>query len=122
MVIFNSMLPDTIKSQFDSGRIKDWDNLKKLFYSITGCKVQEPPVMRLFAFLKSIPTLAKAGVKESSLIQNLRDMSCKFLGVYNEPINLAEIEGENYGFIGRELFSPQLNLNLTLSTLGYLDY
>jgi hypothetical protein len=78
--------------------------------------------MRLFAFLKSIPTLAKAGVKKSSLIQNLRDMSCKFLGVYNDLINRAEIEGENFGFIGRELFSPQLNLHMTLGTLGYLDY
>jgi hypothetical protein len=116
------MLPDTIKNQFDSGRIANWDNLKKLFYSINGCKVQEPPVMRLFAFLKSIPILAKSGIKESSIIQNLRDMTCKFLGVYNTPINSAEIEGENFGFIGRELFSPNLNLSMTLNTLCYLDY
>ena len=46
---------------------------------------------------------------------------CRFFGVYKTPINLAEVDGENFGFVGRELFSPQLNLNMTLSTLSYLD-
>ena len=58
------------------------------------------------------------GVKESSIIQHLREISSMFFGIYKEPINLGEIKGEEYGFIGRELFSPGLNFNHLLFTLS----
>jgi hypothetical protein len=104
-------LPDTVKTQFNKGKLRNWEKCKQLLLSITQCRAKEPPVMKIFAFIKSIPDLTKFGIRDSSIIQTLRELSSMFFQVYKDPINLGEIEGEEYGFIGLELFSPVLNFN-----------
>jgi len=112
-----AMLPDQMIYQFRSGQsFRSFEAIKTYIYELKRCNIREPDILKLRAFIKSISSAAKGGIKIESVIANVRDFCSQFLGKSFSAIDLGEIKGESWNFSGVERYTPFINFLLFILT------